>query len=147
LHSAIYEAAAALRDRSRARRKVLIVISDDRVDEQRPVHPYAQNKDFLLQNDIQVFAVAAQAALLEGPFRVLAQYTSPTGGDIYGGKTPADMQFAFSRVMEEAHKQYVLGYVSNQGTERAVFRRIKVTSGESGQGRIVTHRQGYIQYP
>ena len=147
LHSAIYEAAAALRGRSRERRKVLIVISDDRVDEQRPAHPYAQNKDLLLQNDIQVYAVAAPAALLEGPFRVLTQYTSPTGGDIYGGKSAADMQFAFSRVMEEAHKQYVLGYVSNQGTERAVFRRLKVTSGESDQARIVTHRQGYIQYP
>jgi VWFA-related protein len=147
LHSAVYEAAAALRERSRDRRKVLIVISDDKVDEQRPRHSYPQNKDFLLQNDIQVYAVAAQAALLEGPFRVLAQYTSPTGGDIYGGRSEADMQFAFGRIMEEAHKQYVLGYVSNQGTERAVFRRIKVTSGESDQGRIVTHRQGYLQYP
>src|SRR5262245_27536273 len=49
LHSAIYEAATALRRRSRERRKVVIVISDDKVDEQRPVHSYAQNKDLLLQ--------------------------------------------------------------------------------------------------
>jgi hypothetical protein len=117
------------------------------VDEQRPAHPYSQNKDLLLQNDIQVYAVAAQAALLEGPFRVLTQYTTPTGGDIYGGKSQADIEFAFGRVMEEAHKQYILGYVSNQGTERPVFRRIEVTSGESNQGRIVTHREGYIQNP
>src|SRR5262249_21234551 len=122
-------------------------ISDDVVDEQRPAHPYSQNKDFLLQNDIQVYAVAAQGTLLEGPFRVLTQYTTPTGGDIFGGKSAADMQFAFGRVMEEAHKQYVLGYVSNQGTERPVFRRIEVTSGDSDQRRIVTHRDGYIQYP
>jgi hypothetical protein len=57
------------------------------------------------------------------------------------------MQFAFGRVMEEAHQQFILGYVSNQGTERAVFRHIRVTSGESDQRRIVNHRQGYIQYP
>jgi len=147
LHSAIYQAAAALRDRAKERRKVIIVISDDVVDEQRPVHSYSQNKDFLLQNNIQVYAVSLPAALLEGPFPVLSLYTSPTGGDVYGGRSEADLQLAVNRVMEEAHTQYVLGYISNQGTEKPVFRRIDVTSGDPGQGRIVTHRQGYLQYP
>ncbi len=147
LHSAIRRAAVTLRTRAPEQRKVIIVISDDQVDEQRAVYSFASNKDFLLQNNIQVFAIALPAALLEGPLRILSQYTSATGGDIYGGRSDADIQFAVNRVMEEAHTQYVLGYVSNHVTERAIYRKIRVTSGEPGQGRVVTHREGYFQYP
>jgi hypothetical protein len=46
LHPAIYQAADALRARTEEHRKVIIVISDDEVDEQRPVHSYTLDQRF-----------------------------------------------------------------------------------------------------
>jgi len=150
LNQAVYEAAATLRNRPPDRHRAIFLISDGTVDEPRRtrLHTFEQIKDLLLQNQIQVFAIATDAPLLEGPFGILESYSSATGGDVYGGRSDADMKFAFERVTEVAKKQYVLGYVSNNVPgARPIFRKIDVKSGEPSQGRKVTHRQGYTQYP
>jgi hypothetical protein len=92
---------------------------------------FEQVRDTLLQDQIQVFAISTDAPLLEGPFGILGSYSSATGGDVYGGRSDADMKFAFERVTEVAHTQYVLGYVSNNAAgARPIFRKIELGDEE-----------------
>jgi hypothetical protein len=55
------------------------------------------------------------------------------------------MEAAFGRITEQARNQYILTYVSNNLTDRAVFRTINVKTRSSND--TVTHRSGYMQYP
>jgi VWFA-related protein len=146
LHDAIYESANLLRTRPADRRRFIFLISDGQVTGANK-RTLEQNTDFLVQNDIQVYAVATDFALLEGRFGALGSYASATGGDVYGGGSPRDMETAFSTITEQARNQYVLGYVSNNRLtgSRGVYREIDVKARPPGVR--VTHRRGYIQYP
>ena len=155
MHSAVYEAAEALKDRPDDHRRVILLISDGAVSETqtsaipgRTLHSFNGNRDLLLARNIQVFAVNTPVRLLEKSAGVLYSYADSTGGDVYGGQLESDMRTAFEQIAEQARTQYVLGYVSsNEAPQLGVYRKIVVTSGDPAQGRKVTHRQGYVQYP
>jgi VWFA-related protein len=146
LHDAIYDAAVALRDRPKDRRKIIFIISDGQVSG-RNAHSLEQNIDLLLKNEIQVYGVSAEFALVEGPLSVLNSYARATGGDVYGGGSTNSMETAFSRITEQARNQYVLHYASSNrpGGPMGVFRTIDVRTRLPNQR--VTHRKGYIQLP
>jgi VWFA-related protein len=149
MHTAIYEAADALQGRPEERRKIIMLISDGAVSEpQSSPHSFNRNIDLLVRNQIQVFSVYTLANLLDSSFGMLNSYAQATGGDVYGGRSESDMQFALSRITEQARSQYVLGYVSsNSAPPQGVYRKIEVRSGDADQKRKVVHRQGYMQYP
>ncbi len=155
MHSAVYEAAAALQDRPVDRRKIILLISDGVVSEPqisvipgKTLHSFDQNVDLLLKDGVQVYSVYTLGALLETASGVLDSYARATGGDVYGGRSESDMKFAFSRIAEQARTEYVLGYVSNNtAPPQGVYRKIEVRSGDRDQKRKLTHRKGYVQYP
>ena len=146
LHNAIYEAATALKSRPDERRKIILLISDGQVGGAGNTQTLEKNLDLLLQNNIQVYSVAMDYALLEGPLGLLSAYGKATGGDVYSGGSTRDMETAFSKITEQARNQYVLGYVSTNEPRgsRGVPREIHV---EAHSGQKVTHRKSYIQYP
>jgi hypothetical protein len=148
LHTAMYEAAMALRTRPKERRKVIFVISNGEVREPSKIYTLNKNIETLGQNEIQVFGISTTGALLEGPFGALQSYAAATGGDVYGGRSESDMKFVLGRIVDEARNEYVLGYVSNNTPgDLGVVRNIVVKSGDPSQGRKVNHRKSYVQYP
>jgi VWFA-related protein len=146
LHSAIRDAAAALRTRSRERRKIIFIISDGQVSGANE-YTLEQNLDFLLRNEIQVYAVTTDYALFEGSLGVLSAYARATGGETFNGGSTDAMETAFARITEQARNQYVLGYYSTNEPRgsQGVFREIEVRTRNSGFR--VSHRRGYFQYP
>jgi VWFA-related protein len=147
LHNAISEAANVLKSRPDSRRKIILLVSDGQVSGSGNTQTLDKNLEFLLQNNIQVYSVATDYALLEGSFGLLSVYGKTTGGDVYTGGTTRDMETAFPKITEQARNQYVLGYISSNEPRglQAVTREIRVETRTPGQS--VTHRKSYIQYP
>ena len=143
LHDAIYEAAAALSSQPADRRKIIFIISDGSAYG-APTHPFKETMDLLLKNEIQVFGVSANFGRA-GSYGTLTEYAGPTGGDVYPGTSTPSMETAFGRITEQARNQYILTYVSNNVTDRGVFRTIHVKTRSPKD--TVTHRNGYMQYP
>jgi VWFA-related protein len=143
LHDAIYEAAVALSSQPAERRKIIFIISDGSAYG-APAHPFKETLDLLLKNEIQVFGVSADFGRT-GSYGNLSEYAGPTGGDVYPGTSTRSMETAFGRITEQARNQYILTYVSNNMTDRGVFRTINVKTRSSKD--TVTHRRGYMQYP
>jgi len=145
LHDAIFEAATQLKSRSEDRRKIIFIISDGQVSGANQYN-LAQNTEFLLQNGIQVYAVATEYAIREGALSALTSYARASGGDVFAGGSAQEMEQAFRRITEQARNQYVLGYVSNNKPSRAggIFREIKVKVNRPNMK--TTHRKGYVQF-
>lgn len=147
LHNAIFEAANVLKGRPDTRRKIILLISDGQVAGAGNTQSLDKNTDLLVQGNIQVYAVATDYALYEGPLGVLNAYAKATGGDVYKGGSTLDMESAFPRITEQARNEYVLGYQSTNEPRGlgGVHREISVRTVKPNQ--TVTHRRGYIQYP
>lgn len=154
LNDPLFMAAVDLEKRDSNHRKVVIIISDGQIadslsllDKGITIHSYSRTRDRLVQDQIQVYAVAVGNALLEGPTSILHAYADATGGDVYGGRTQDRMETAFSGLVEQARHQYVLGYVSNNEIRGLlpVTRKIEVKVTEYGMA--VKHRRRYLQYP
>ena len=147
LHNAIFEAANSLKSRPESRRRMILLVSDGQATVTGNTQNLEKNLDFLLQNNIQVYSVATDYALREGPLGLLSAYSTATGGDVYNGGTTRDMEVAFSKITEQARNQYVLSYMSSNEPRglRSVQREIRVETRTPGQR--VTHRKSYIQYP
>ncbi len=143
LHNAVYDAAMALKGRPAERRRVLFLISDGEVSGPANTHSLAQNTELLLKNDIQVFAVSTTYASF-GSSGVLTSYAEATGGDVYSGATDSTMEHAFNNVIEQARRQYVIGYFSsNRNSLPGVMRKIEVKTSQPKQK--VTYRKGYMR--
>ena len=155
MHGAVYEAAMALQGRPEKHRKIILLISDGTVNERqvsvvpgRSLHSFDKNVELLQKSEIEVYSINTIGTLLEKAGGTLDSYASATGGDVYGGVSASDMEFAFKRIVEQARTQYVLGYISNNTAPRqGIYRKIEVKSGDPDQKRKVTHRNGYLQFP
>jgi VWFA-related protein len=136
------------------RRKIIVVISDGQVSDGSNMlhkgpteHSFERTRDQLVQDQIQVFSVAVGIARLEGSTSILHAYADATGGDVYSGKTQYDIEAAYSRITEQARRQYVFGYISNneiQGSQ-PVMRKIEVKA--LADDVVVHYRKSYLQYP
>jgi VWFA-related protein len=143
LHDAIYEAAIALSSQPAERRKIIFIVSDGSAYGM-PAHTFKETLDLLLNNEIQVYGVSAEFGRT-GSYGKLSEYAGPTGGDVYPGTSTRSMEASFARITEQARNQYILTYVSNNTTDRPLFRTIEVKTRLSKDR--VTHRSGYTQYP
>jgi VWFA-related protein len=143
LNDALYEAAIALQSQPDNHRKIILLISDGAVQGVN-AHSQSQTTDFLVENHIQVFAVAANFATF-GSFGVLTTYARATGGDVFPGTSTKSMETAFGKITEQARNQYVLGYVSNNVAIRQILRTIEVKTRTSKYQLV--HRKQYTQYP
>jgi len=155
MHGAVYEAAVALQKRPENHRRIVLLISDGTVNEReagllpgKTLHSFDKNVELLTNGKIEVYSINTNGTLLEKAGGTLDSYARATGGDVYGGASASDMEFAFKRIVEQARTQYVLGYISNNIPPRlGVYRKIEVKSGDPDQKRKVTHRNGYLQLP
>jgi VWFA-related protein len=155
MHGAVYEAAMALQKRPENHRRIILLISDGTVHERqtgvvpgKTLHSFEKNVELLLKSEIEVYSINTLGTLLEKAGGTLDSYARASGGDVYGGSSASDMEFAFKRIVEQARSQYVLGYLSNNTAPRVgIYRKIEVKSGDPDQKRKVTHRNGYLQFP
>jgi hypothetical protein len=77
----------------------------------------------------------------------LNSYAQSTGGAVFDGGSDDAMGHSLGKLVDQAHEQYVLGYISNNeltGT-RPVFRKIEVKARDPKLK--ITYRPGYLQYP
>ena len=145
LHDAVFAAALDLEKRRTDHRKILVLISDGQVAGNNE-HSQGENKEQLLRNGIQFYAVSTDLKIFEH-LTVLNSYARDTGGAVFDGGTTETMDESFAKLVEQARDQYVLGYVSNNELSgaRPVFRRIEVKARDPKLK--IVHRPGYLQYP
>lgn len=122
LNDAILRAALDLRKRDRARRKIILVISNGR--EFGSQASYNDVKKVLLSNEIEVKAVDIDSAALpvydkldrlhlpkQGYDDILPKYVSATGGlPVYRELTQNAIEEVYAQAMSDARNQYTLGY-------------------------------------
>jgi VWFA-related protein len=143
LNDGIHDAAMALEEQPMDHRKIIVVVSDGTVVGPNETS-FEENRTLLLQKQIEVYGISTAFGTF-GSFKALTDYAAATGGDVYPGTSTKSIETAFSRIVEQARYQYVLGYVSSNRAETATFRKIIVTTRNSRYK--VTHREGYTQYP
>lgn len=119
LDDAVFGAAQLLHDRSRARRKIILLISDGANGGKKTnTMTYDSVVRTLNHDNIAVYSVAVTSAFLERKLSRLVDYAHDSGGDVYFAAKRDALQELYSRVTEEARNQYTLAYVP-RGTDRA----------------------------
>jgi VWFA-related protein len=159
LNDAILQAALSLSKRERTRRKIILVISDGR--ELGSKASYSDVLRLLLSNEIEVKAVALEAAALpvygklerlhlpgQGYGNLLPKYTAATGGGApYSELTRNAIEDAYSQVMSETRNQYTLGYTPARPKipTTSAYRSIEVLVARPGLK--ISAKDGYYPAP
>ena len=140
LWDAIDESMTALE--GEAGRRVVLVFTDGEDDR-------SQRMDFgrllarATTDDFMIYAIGRQTKILgqlTHPDKKLPPLTAQTGGGYYELKAGADLNATFTRVADELHRQYVLGFTADQldGTIHKLDVRVKVP------GMTVRARKSYL---
>ncbi len=146
INDAILRAARDLSQRTRTRRKIILVVSDGR--ERGSTASYADTRKVLLTQNIIVYAIGVDGAALPGYSKlqkvhlpglglgklgfepigygnILSKYVGATGGGtVYAESARAGIEQAYSRAVGEARNQYTLGYTPKAGI--GGYRQIEV---------------------
>jgi len=150
LNDPLFMSAVDLNKRPPEQRKVVIIISDGQIPEdntKKQVHTMKRTKDQLVLDQIQVYGVAMGNALLEGPTSILHMYANATGGDVYRGRDRYAIEENLSKITEQARREYVLGYVSNNEIRGLLPVNRKIEVKVLTPDLNVHHRKSYLQYP
>jgi|SRR5579864_441460 len=133
LDDAVFGAAQLLHDRPRARRKLILLISDGANGGKKTNTMSYDNVVKTLQHDnIAVYSVAVASAFLERKFSRLVDYAHDSGGDVYFAAKRETLEELYSRISEEARNQYTIAYVP-RGTDRsAEFHSVEVRVKREG---------------
>ena len=80
--------------------------------------------------------------------RALEMLSTETGGIAFFPKNIEQVDQIAAEVARDIRSQYMLGYHSTKPTSEPGFRRVQVTAGEKGQGKLnVRTRTGYFPVP
>jgi len=133
LDDAVFGAAQLLRDRSRNRRKLILLISDGANGGKKSNKMnYDSVVKTLLHDNIEVFSVAVASAFLERKLSRLVDYAHDSGGEVYFAAKRETLEELYSRISEEARNQYTIAYVP-RGTDRtADFHSVEVRVRREG---------------
>ena len=160
LNDAILRAALDLNKRDRARRKVILVISDGRERGSR-----ASYKDVLklLQTyGIQVKAVVLDSGALpvykqvekihhifnQGYADILPKYTNATGGgQVLTELSRNAIEDAYAQITSEARNQYTLGYNPKAIASSSAYRDVEVRVHGHGSDLNIYTKAGYYPTP
>ncbi|MGA8763786.1 MAG: VWA domain-containing protein [Candidatus Sulfotelmatobacter sp.] len=158
LNEAILQAALDLSKRDRTRRKIIFVISDGR--EFGSKASYSDVLKVLLSNEIQVKAVAVEAAALplysklerlhipdQGYGNLLPKYTSATGGAVYNELSRNAIEEIYSQAMSEARNQYTLGYTPRRGEKPSTSPYHSIEVLVNRPGLKIYAKDGYYPAP
>jgi len=157
LNDAILRAAMDLGRRKKARRRVIMVLSDG---QERGSHAnYRDVLRVLLTNDVSVYGVETDVAALpgyqkmsklripgQGYMNILPRYASATGGEVFTGFRRQAVEAAYGNAMEQARSQYTLSY-QTAATKSSQYRKIEVRVSGYGTGLKVYARDGYYPVP
>jgi Ca-activated chloride channel homolog len=128
LDDAVYAASELLHDRTRSRRRVIVLISDG-INGGKKFNKFAYEDviKVLQRDNISVYSVAVPSAYLERRISpidrtvsALIRYANDSGGEIYRATKEEGMETFYARLMEEARHQYTLAYIphgTNPGSE------------------------------
>ncbi len=145
LNDAILRAAIDLSKRDRARRKVILIISDGR--ERGSQASYRDVLRLLETHGIQVKAVVLDAGALpvykqvekihhllgQGYSDILPKYTRATGGgDIFPELSRNAIENAYGDITSEARNQYTLGYSPKAVAGSSAYRSIEILVDKKG---------------
>jgi VWFA-related protein len=121
LNDALLTAALDLAKLDRAKRRVILVISDGK--ESNSNTSYSDVLKLLLTHEISVYAIGVDAAAIPGYRKlatmnipgtynanILPKYASATGGQVFPEFTRSSIEAAYAEITEEARNQYTLGY-------------------------------------
>ncbi len=145
LNDAILRAAIDLSKRDRARRKVILIISDGR--ERGSQASYKDVLRLLETHGIQIKAVVLDAGALpvyrqvekihhllgQGYSDILPKYTRATGGgDIFPELSRNAIENAYGDITSEARNQYTLGYSPKAVAGSSAYRTIEILVDKKG---------------
>jgi VWFA-related protein len=145
LNDAILRAALDLSKRDRARRKVILIISDGR--ERGSQASYKDVLRLLETHGIQIKAVVLDAGALpvyrqvekihhllgQGYSDILPKYTRATGGgDIFPELSRNAIENAYGEITSEARNQYTLGYAPKAVAGSSAYRSIEILVDKKG---------------
>ena len=123
-------------------RRVVLVFTDGE-DDRSVVMNYKKVLARAVTDDFMIYAIGRQTNLLghlTNPDRNLGPLAAETGGGYYGLKVGADLNTVFSRVADELHRQYVLGFSADKldGLMHKLEVRVKIP------GMTVRARKSYL---
>jgi Ca-activated chloride channel homolog len=76
--------------------------------------------------------------------RVLRKVAELSGGRSYFPKSTKDLEQVWRNIARGIRSQYTIGYHSSNPTRNGMFRKVKITARNGGQGLRVTTREGYF---
>lgn len=125
LDDAIYEAAQLLKDRDRARRKIIFLISDG-ANSRLNTNSFDDTVRVLLTAGISVYGVGVGNAVFNRNLTPLSKYARATGGDVFYPAKREDLEGIYSVVTEEARNQYTLAYAPRNTDRSLAYHSIEV---------------------
>jgi Ca-activated chloride channel homolog len=127
-------------------RRVILLFTDGEDDRSRVMNA-KRVLNRAITDDFMIYGIGKHTRFNNGqgivethPDKNLPPLTSQTGGGYYELKVGADLNAAFTRVADELHRQYVLGFSADKldGTLHKLDVRVKVP------GMTVRARKGYL---
>jgi Ca-activated chloride channel homolog len=140
LDDALYSSAELLQQRPSDRRRIILVLTDGINEPKLNHHSHEAVRDFLLQNNISIYALASGSAKSKRKFLDLTDYTSKTGGGIFYATSTYTMELTVTRMTEQARHDYTLAYAPAGNNNPSQFHALRVSASP---GYSATTRSGY----
>jgi VWFA-related protein len=123
-------------------RRVVLIFTDGEDDKSVRMN-YNKVLTRAVTENFMIYAIGKQSQMrgyVTNPDKKLPPLAAETGGGYYGLKIGADLNGPFSRIADELHRQYVLGFSADtlDGTMHKLEVRVKTP------GMIVRARKGYL---
>jgi VWFA-related protein len=140
LDDALYSSAQLLQQQPSDRRRIILVLTDGVNEPKLNHHSHEAVRDFLLQDNISVYALVSGSDKSKRKFLDLTDYTSTTGGGIFYATSTYTMELTLMRMTEQARHDYTLAYAPTGSNDSPKFHTLRVTAIP---GYPATTRSGY----
>lgn len=140
LDDALYSSAQLLQQRPSDRRRIILILTDGLNEPKLNHHSHEAVGDFLLQDNISVYALVSGSGKSKRKFFDLTDYTSTTGGGIFYATSTYTMELTLTRMTEQARRDYTIVYAPTGNNHSHKFHTLRVTAGP---GYRATTRSGY----
>ena len=140
LDDALYSSAQLLQQRPSDRRRIILILTDGLNEPKLNHHSHEAVRDFLVQDNISVYALVSGSGKSKRKFLDLTDYTSATGGGIFYATSTYTMELTLTRMTEQARHDYTLAYAPTGNNHSQKFHTLRVTATP---GYRATTRSGY----
>src|SRR5947208_15806998 len=128
LEDALYSAAQLLQQRPSDRRRIILIFTDGLDEPKLNHHSHEAVRDFLLQNNISVYALASGSAKSKRKFFSLTDYSSKTGGGIFYATSTYTMELTLPPMTQQARHDYTLVYAHTASNPSSKFHTLRVSA-------------------